>query len=304
MNPGVVAGISFADDVMRYAEVEHEHHGSTLKRLGSCRFDFPVSEALADPNADERFTTVREAVAEIFSATAAHRLSVAIDPRLAYTFETSIEADADDDALKAQVLKELALVADNETPLFVATESGKSGDLDDVDAPVRVTVFAYPERIRTRLAGLAAAAGARLAVTTAIRSAAGMVSYLEDTLRSREDDFSVVVGDHGTFAEFAVCVHGAPRSSALCLVEDPADGVYGLWSFVRRLQLAPRDLDTVYLYGENEADSVFADIPRHCGATLRRLSPLDVVRLASGGSGPQALAAYVPCVGAALDHDV
>ena len=127
MNPGVVAGISFADDVMRYAEVEHEHHGSTLKRLGSCRFDFPVAEALADPQDDERSTTVREAVAEIFSATAAHRLSVAIDPRQAYTFETSIEADADDDALKAQVLKELALVADNETPLFVATESGKAG---------------------------------------------------------------------------------------------------------------------------------------------------------------------------------
>ncbi len=301
MNPGVVAGISFADDVMRYAEVEHEHHGSTLKRLGSCRFDFPVSEALADPLDDERATTVREAVAEIFASTAAHRLSVAIDPRLAYTFETSIDADADDDALKSQILKELALVADNETPLFVATESAHP---DEDDGQVRVTVFAYPERIRSRLGGLAAAAGARLAVTTAIRSAAGMVSYLEDSLRGREDDFSLVVGDHGSFAEFAVCVHGRPSSRALCLLDDPADGIYGLWSFVRRMNLAPRDLDTVYLYGENEAESVFAEIPRQCGATLRRLSPLDVVRLASGGGGPQALAAYVPCVGAALDQDV
>jgi hypothetical protein len=46
---------------------------------------------------------------------------------------------------------------------------------------------------------------------------------------------------------------------------------------------------------------VFADIPKQCGATLRRLGPLDVVRLKVGATATD-LAAYVPCVGAALEQ--
>jgi hypothetical protein len=128
-----------------------------------------------------------------------------------------------------------------------------------------------------------------------------MVGFLEDSLRGSESGYSILVGDQGEYAEFAVCVDGKRTTSALVVLEDRADGPYAMWSFVRRLGLSPSDLDTVYLYGERAGESIFRSVPKQCGATLRLLSPLDVVRLQAGTGGEKELAVYVPCVGAALE---
>src|SRR5690606_22381617 len=125
------------------------------------------------------------------------------------------------------------------------------------------------------------------------------VGYLEDETRmGREPEYSLLLGDHGDYAEFAICTYGRRRIGGLSIAEDPADGVHALWSFVRRLGISPCDVQVVYLYGSNE-DTPYVDVPKYCGATLRRLGPLDVVRLKAGATAPD-LAGYVPCVGAAL----
>jgi hypothetical protein len=298
MNPGVVAGLSFADRTMRYAEVLHERHGNTLRRLGSCRFDFSVAQSLTRTDSSD-YMTLAEAVGEIFAGTGADLLSIALDPRLCYHFSTSIPFDADESTLTRQVLKELALVADDETPLFVSTESLDRRDLPGGDAVSWVQVFALPETTRSRLRGLADVLGVPIAITSSLDAAASFVGYLEeDTLGVRDTSYSLLLGDHTDYAEFAVCSQGRRRVAGLSMAEDPADGVHALWSFVRRLGLSPADLQTVYLYGDNQ-ETAFADIPKHSGATLRRLGPLDVVRLNAGASATD-LASYVPCVGAAL----
>ena len=301
MNPGVVAGISFAGEVMRYAEVEHEQHGSTLRRLGSCRFDFKIADCLASDPDSPNFQTLAEAVAEIFSGTPAHLLSVALDPRLCYAFETSIAVDADDASLTSQVLKELALVADDETPLFVSTGNTGERTLRDGSILSSISVFALPERTRARLKALAESMGVSLVLSTSVNASSAMIGFLEDVFRGTEAGYSILIGDQGEYAEFAICVDGTRTASALAILEDRADGVYALWSFIRRLGLSPANVDTVYMYGEHEHDSPFRDVARQCGATLRLLSPLDVVRLQAGSGGERDLAVYVPCVGAALE---
>ncbi len=288
---------------MRYAEVEHEEHGSMLRRLGSCRFDFDIVDCLASGNLDD-VSTLGDAVAEIFSGTPAHLLSVALDPRLCYSFKTSVAGDANESTMTSQVLKELALVADNETPLFVRTETAGMRTLKDGRTLSHISVLALPESIRDRLKGFADRLGVGLVVTSSVNASSAMIGFLEDALRSAATSFSVLVGDQGTHAEMAVCVRGRRLSSALVIPESSEDAIYALWAFLRREGLSPADMDTIYIYGENERDSAFHAVPRQCGATLRQLSPLDVVRLQAGSGGERELSPYVPCVGAAIETSV
>lgn len=295
----MVAGLSFADRKLHYAAVRHERSDNILLRLGTCRFDFNVAEGLTRTDSSADFLALAEAVGEIFTDTEAGLLSIALDPRLCYQFSTSVPFDADESSLTRQVLKELALVVDDETPLFVTTESLDRRDLANGDVTSWVQVFALPETTRSRLRGLADVLGVPVVISSSVDSVASFVAYLEgDALVRSDQEYSLLLGDHGDYAEFAICSYGQRRVAGLSINEDPADAVYALWSFVRRLGISPEAIQTVYLYGNNE-DTPLADVSRHCGATVRRVGPLDAVRLKPGASATD-LAPYVPCVGAAL----
>lgn len=296
MKAVAAAGLSFAGRTMRYAEVERERHGNTLRRLGSCRFDFEAADCLA--TGGDNFETLVDATTEIFADSRAELLAVALDPRLCYQFVTAISNEADDELLRNQILKELALVADDETPLYVRTESLELRRGADGGAFSLVQVFAVPETTRARIGRLAEPLGVPLVMETSLRSAASLVGFLEGGYRGREDGFSLLLGHQNDYAEFGVCVHGHCRFAGMAVPEHPADALHAVWSFLRRFDLAPADIESVYVFGD-VTDSPLSAVARHAGAALRKLGPLDVVHVKATETASN-LDVYVPCVGAAL----
>ena len=86
------AGVFFHGSSVRYTEiVESGTDPALLKRLGSCRFDFPVSEALVGGN-PELLATLHEALIDVFDGSRLHEVCLAIDPSICLTFQTAIAA--------------------------------------------------------------------------------------------------------------------------------------------------------------------------------------------------------------------
>lgn len=297
------AGVFLHDDVVRYTEITVDDAGRAgLKRLGSCRFDFSVVSALTDGN-PELVETLREALTDVFEGSAITEVCIALDPSICYTFHTAVEGDATEESMRRQLLAEIALVSDPETPLHVS--SGAIGSTPGSGGGVvsNLQVLAFPDSVRANLdIVLADIPGTRQFYS----SVQGAGNLLKELLRGNATDavvdpeaFDIAVGQYETYAEYSVCRSGQLLHVQHVQTTGDEEILYYAANLLRTLGAGEASVNRVYLYGEGLTDESRHAFARVLGDT-QLLDPLSVVPASGNPRGAFDGRSFVQCVGVAL----
>jgi hypothetical protein len=316
------AGLALSGHALRYAEIdlgpkgfEAEKRGAArgprLLRLGACDFDFDAAAAILDPAGPAHLDTIATAVREIFSASRADRLCVAVHPWNATSFFSPLAAGMPAADRFEQIRQEAAMLADARQPRPVRVTA----------TPVRVEttpdgasyhwhhVLRLPEAVHARMDHVASRIGAGVphsfvdSAGAAAAVAAGLLP--EDQRRDDTDDpdlvpFALVVGGFGDRVEMALTRGETWFHSHWAEASDVTDSAYFGAALLDRLHV-PRDLvRRLYLYGDSADRALVGGLEELLATETRPLDPLRLFEMARSQNDPLALASFAPCVGAAL----
>jgi hypothetical protein len=292
------AGVFFHDTVVRYTEISESADGLVeLKRLGSCRFDFSVIEALTSGDR-ELIETLREALTEVFGDSTPVEVCAAIDPNVCITFQTSIQADASDEQMRTQVLAEMAVLADPDTPLHVSSdENGSVLSPDGVEIS-HLQVLAFPDKIRENLDRVLANIPGDKHYFSAVQGAGRLLQQFVGSDDS-SSGFDVAFGQYKDHFEYAVCRSGRLEHVQHIPCENTLDGIYHGARLLRLLGSGTAELNRIFLYGEELSESVVERYDSLLGRT-ELLDPLRVVKAAGSPKSSFDNQSFVQCVGVAL----
>lgn len=313
--PTAAAVAAFEGAALRYAEVERDGAALRLRRLGTCDFDVAADEALLGSAAPAHLDTVAAALREVFRASDARTLVVVAHPPALVSFFAPLPEALPAPARYEQLRQEAALLADVTTAQPVRIRA----------VPVRTEAFPgapgagggphrwhhvvhVPESVHARLTLLARAVGATTYdLVDATQAAAAVVRGLlwQEPARVPVAPFALAVGAYATHAEFALCRTDPADGRAAWYHAlhapggAPEDAAYFALALLERLGVAPEAVGRLFVYGD-------ADPERHAvlGALLGRdpepLDPLPLFGRSPEGVAPADLAAFAPCLGAAL----
>ncbi len=295
------AGVFFHDTVVRYTEISESADGSVeLKRLGSCRFDFPVIDALASGETD-LIETLREALADVFGASDPVEVCAAVDPSVCITFQTSIESDTSDEGMRSQVLAEMAVLADPDTPLHVSSdENGSDFDANGVEIS-HLQVLAFPDQIRANLDRVLDSISGERHYFSAVQGAGRLLQQFVGPGKEghSESGFDIAFGQYQDHFEYAVCRSGKLLHVQHVPCTNSVDGLYYGARILRLLGAGRASLNRVFLYGEELSESVVEQFDSLLGPT-ELLDPLRVVKAAGTPKSSFENQSFVQCVGVAL----
>ena len=295
------AGVFFHGSSVRYTEiVESGTEPALLKRLGSCRFDFPVSEALVGGN-PELLATLHEALIDVFDGSRLHEVCLAIDPSICLTFQTAIAADVSDEAMRAQILGEMALLADTDTALHVSSDEVFSGEDPDGLGFSTLQVLAFPDVVRERLESIFTGIPGERNYFSSVQGAGNLLLrfLLASTAERSTDGFDVALGQFADRFEYAVCKSGRLLHVQYVPCSTPEDGLFFGANLLSSIAGGRARLNSVYLYGE-DLDEQFVD--RYSGilGETSLLDPLQVLRTMGSPKGQFDGCTFAQCVGVAL----
>ena len=165
-------------------------------------------------------------------------------------------------------------------------------------------VLHVPEPVHARLTLLARALGAGTYDLVDSTQAAAAVVLALDAKHPPEAaegrDVTLALGAYAGHVELAVVrggqwLHGHHGASGA-----PEDAAYFAAAFLEQLGLAPAQVGRFFLYGEEAEPARYDLLADLLDTTPVLLDPLAVYGRTPPGASPAVLAAYVPCVGAAL----
>jgi len=312
--PTTTAVAALEGGALRYAEVERTADGRTsLRRLGTCDFDFDVGEAVLGVTGPSQLDTVAAALREVFRSGGARTLVVVAHPPALVSFFSPLPEEMPAPARYEQLRQEAALLADVSTAQPVRIRA----------VPVRMeTLPGPPERgggphrwhhvvhvaepVHARLALLARAVGSGTydlvdATQAAAAAVHGLLAAGTPAPRGAPGGapFALAVGAYAAHAEFALCHDGAWHHGLHAPGGAPEDAAYFALALLERLGVQPEDVGRLFVYGDADAD-------RHAvlAALLDRapepLDPLPLFGRRPDGVDPAELAAFAPCLGAVL----
>lgn len=299
------AGIDILGRVLRYAEVEQYGTRYRLLRLGSCDFDFDVMQALAGNEAEERLTTISEALADVFSGTVASTLHVTLHPSDSYSFFTPLPSSTDGPSRKVRLQQEAALLAGVSSPLHLTADALYSETVGEDDRFDWVHVLAVREPIHSNfsriLQVLPPPRHRLMASMQAASVVAGRVLRGLPEGHPAAEEHTLTIGWYDTHLEYVVSRGGDWYFSQYAAAPTISDGLYYAVAMLQRLGVAPAHVKRLYFYGTRIDPSAHDLLTSIFGAAPERLNPLDVIDLdRSNLTADFDAEAYVPCVGAAL----
>jgi hypothetical protein len=307
-----LAAAALSGHALRYAEVERTGRRQALRRLGTCDFDFAVDEAVLGLTGPSHLDTVAEALREIFRGTAARSLLVAAHPPALPGFFSPLPAALAAPQRYEQLRQEAALLADVSTTQPVRIRA----------IPVRTEVLVVggeaepyrwhhvlhvPEAVHARLTLLAKALGARTYdLVDSTQAAAAVVLALDaQGPEPPEDDgdglpVTLALGAYPGHVEIAVVQGGQWMHGHHAPSGAPDDAAYFAAALLEPLGMSPAEVGRFFLYGEGVDPARYGLLADLLDADPVLLDPLAVFGRTPPGARPEALAAYVPCLGAAL----
>lgn len=300
------ASIDLQGAVLRYAEVERYGARYRLLRLGSCDFDFDAAGELLADEAPPHLDVIADAIADVFDGSTAAHLRVALHPPAGHAFFTPLPADLPPDARRKRLEVEALLLTDAEAPhaLRLGADSVYHETLGDGRSLEWYHVFAVSARIQERFErALAAFPRAHRRLTTSMSGTAALVGQLE-TLQPRPDDappFALAIGCYPGLVEYTLCQGTRWRFAHYAHASAPSDIVYYATSLLARLDIRPRDVGRVLLYGDAPDPALAALLQAVFHREAVPIDPLAVVDLDPGSLASTFDATgYTPAIGVAL----
>lgn len=298
------AGIDIYGSALRYAEVEQYGARYRLLRLGSCDFDFDVTEAVLRTEHPQHLATVSEALADVFSGSVADSYQVTLHPPGCYSFFTPLPAGITDAARRVRLQQEAALLAGVETPLRLTADALYAEPVDEEEVVDWVHVLAVPERIHTRFDRvLRHLPQPRHRLMVSMQAAATAMGRLLRHTEENDADapYALAIGWYPTHVEYALCRDHRWHFSHFAETGPSADVIYYAAALLRRLHLRPSDVGQVFVYGTDLRTDARPILEALFSHPPRRLNPLAVLDLDPDSLNADFdIEAYVPCLGAAL----
>jgi|GEM_PF-469228 len=317
-DPRVRAGIELAGRTLRYTEVDLGERRSALSgpggpaspprllRLGACDFEFDVAEAVLDLAGPPHLETVATAIREIFEGSRAERLGLAVHPWHATSFFAPLPEGMTAAARFEQLRQEAAMLADARVarPVRVHATPIRLEVLPDGRRYHWHHVLRLPESVHARAAHLGAqiAEGVGHTFTDAVGAATTVAARLAPADEGDDEapPFALTLGVYGERLEVGVCSGRTWHFGHWSEAAHRADGAYFGAALLDRLAIDAARVRHLYVYGDADGNEVVAGIEGLLGVEARPLDPLALFKLARSQEDPAALAAFTPCVGAAL----
>lgn len=297
------AGIELVGRRIRYAEVTAQPHGAgTLRRLGTCDFDFDAGEAILGSGSAASLEAVLAALGDVFAGTTPDAVVVVAHPPHLVSFFSPLEETLSPGERYAQLQEEAALLADVTThhPVRVRAEpvprvGSALGGSDPTDRTVQHHVLHMPEAVHARLALVTRQLGAKqYDLTVASRAAA----RLPGPAAPEDAPLTLLVGAYPHGLELAV-LHERAWQFSHYAPGDPASAAYVVLATLERLGWPSSAVGRVGLYGETTDPDSFYGLDAVLGVRSERIDPLSafnvLLDVAEAGR-----AAYAPCIGGLL----
>ncbi len=304
------AGIDLYQNVLRYAEVEQYGNRYRLLRLGSCDFDFDLTQELLSHTSSGNLETVAEALKDVFAGSVSEQISVAIHPPGGYSFFTPLANSLTSVQREARIAEEVKLLtypAVESTSLHVTADPVYEETMEDGRGVSWFHVWAMHDFVHERFQQIFGALPYRThQLKLSMQAAAAVVTGLEERGKNRaartgEVAYTLALGWYGSHVEYTLCRNGRWYFSHYATVQSLADSAYFAVTLLRRLGLRPSDIVQVYVYGRGIEENDFAIFAAIFDTQPERLNPIPVVDLDPGSLSTDFDAeAYVPCIGVAL----
>ena len=298
------AGIDIYGRILRYAEVEQYGSRYRLLRLGTCDFDFDVVEDVLTGESDEHLETISDALGDIFAGSVAGSIHVTLHPPTCYSFFAPLPVESEASDRKVRLQQEAAVLAGTGQPLHITADTVRSQELAEGGRVDWVHVLAVDDRIHERIDTMVERLPhPRRRLTVGMHGAARAMGKLRDARLEKEKrgPYSIAVGWYPDHVEYTLAHENMWYFSNYTDAVPPVDVAYFAMALLHRFDLKPKDVDRLYIYG-NDADlSLFSDLESTADIEARRLNPFSFLDLDSGSLSPDFDAeAYVGCVGVTL----
>ena len=298
---------------LRYGEVVRADEGpGSLRRLGTCDFEFDVEEAVFGDVEPKNFDTVIEAISEIFRGSKAPALRVAVHPPSMTGFFAPLPEGMAAADRHEQLRQEAALLADVNAaqPVRIRAVPIRTEDVEIAEEtePHRWHhVFHVPEPVHARMTLMARALdmGAYDLLDTT-RTAATAIAALAGVapVPSQFDGIGVeaalALGAYAGHVELGIVHQGTWYHGHHGPMGAPDDAAYFAVALLDRIGLGTAEVGRFLLYGENADPGDFHLLADLLGQEPALFDPLTIFGRSHSGASPELLASYVPCVGALL----
>lgn len=316
-HPRVRIGLEVAGRTLRYAEVDLGPRPdpyapqrlsldppppppTRLLRLGACDFEFDVAEALLDPAGPTHLDTVGAALHEVFAESRAGRLHVAVHPWHATSFFAPLPEGMPAAERLEQLRQEAAMLADARAvrSVRVTATAVRKERLRDGRRVLWHHVLRVPEAVHARADHLAErlGSGAEAAIVDAPGTVAALVARHDEAARN----VALALGAYGARFEVAVVARGAWRFAHWAETTSADDAAYFVAALLRQLRLPLQRVGCLLTYGEAEGHPAVEGVERLLDRPAQPVDPLAPFPRARRPAEPTTLAAFAPCVAAAL----
>ena len=299
------ASIDLSWATLRYAEAMHRPDGVQPLRLGSCDFDFDITNALLHDENRQHLDVVTQALADVFAGSAAEPLRVVVHPPSAHAFVTVVPTDLAAAERTQRFQQEAALIAgtSSEAPLHVTASTIFADTHLDVEP---VQVLAVPDGWHTRFEAIVdRLPQSEVEWMLSTQAAARVMARTTDEdapSGSSEPSIGLVMGVYPEYTEFGLLRNGHWYYSHYVDAEEPLDAAYNAVALLDRLEIPRSAVTQIGLYGIGMSASAFAPLETVFDVAPEPIQPFGVL-----GIDPSAVqesgfgaGAYVPCIGAVL----
>lgn len=299
------AGIDIYGTVLRYAEVARRGTRYTLRRLGSCEFDFDIVETVLQGSSPDHVETLSDALIDVFEGSLATRLQVVIHPPHCYSFFSPLPVDMPTDNGRQRLLRDATLLTRSSNPesLRLTADPVYTETLAEGNTVEWFHVLALKEALQARfdrIFRLLPHSNHRM--TLSMQAIANAVERLErqgPNGAPRKAPFTLALGWYPTHVEYTLCRHSHWYFSHFTDASSPNDSAYFGLALLNRIGLTPADIGHVFVYGEDVSDftaleDIFEVDPEH-------LNPANLIDIDPNSMMAQFDAdAYVPCLSVTL----
>ena len=312
MESEVRASIDLHQAVLRYAEVEQYGSRHRLLRLGSCDFAFDASEEIFRADEPEYLDTMTEALGDVFAGSVASELNVLLHPPACYSFFAPVAVEVEEAQRKERLQQEASMLIQGqaEDELYLADTPLYEETLDD-EQVTWFHVLGIKQAIYERISRLMkvlpqAACRPKLSMHAVAEAVAALrnrqpVPDPDDEPSADASGYTLSIGWYPTHIEYTLCREKEWYFSHHTPAGSPTDCAYFSVTLLNRLELLPRVVERIYLYGSEVEVSQFRLLQSIFGIEPQRLNVMHVVDLETENFTASFDAeAYAPSVGAVL----
>ena len=299
------ASIAFYGKTLQYAEVERKAGASpTLLRLGHCEFDFDLEKTLSKAGDTEHLHSLTDALREIFAQSAATNLNIAVHPSVCTAFFTPLPEDTSREARRNLIQKQVQRLNsfDAAYPPMILSEFIRTEDLGETQVD-----WFHVVRIDHEMAARFEQLTMQLPVKQyRFFTTTRCVARILDAFRNMpsetyvQNPYILAVGWYPGHIEYTLCNAHGWFFSCFNRINLPSDSAYFVASLLKRLNIPPRKIGRLLLYGHEPTPSHFAPFQGIFQSPPEPLNPFMSFAQAKNLGQNVAATAYAPCVGAGL----